>query len=132
LGKGWGLADKHTNKGGLYDYLLDQVQILLREGVVASNLSIGEISRDLGQSVALFRGQIGRGSCLLDPQGKFHALYEAYRQSLYFIRPDGYIGLRSQPVSEEQLLGYLGKIFSLATEGISSPLSVRRGRTRRS
>jgi len=27
-----------------------------REGVVASNLSIGEISRDLGQSVALFQG----------------------------------------------------------------------------
>lgn len=53
------------------------------------------------------------GSILLDPQGKLHALYGARRQSLYFIRPDGYIGLRSQPASEEQLLGYLGKIFSL-------------------
>ena len=51
------------------------------------------------------------GSILLDPQGKLHAIYGARRQSLYFIRPDGYIGLRSQPTSEKQLLGYLGKIF---------------------
>ncbi len=40
----------------------DQVQILLGERVVASNLSIGEISRDLGQGMTLFEGQVGRGS----------------------------------------------------------------------
>ena len=40
----------------------DQVQILLRERVVASNLSIGEISWDLGQGMTLLGGQIGRGS----------------------------------------------------------------------
>lgn len=67
------------------------------------------------------------GSILLDPQGKLHALYGARRQSLYFIRPDGYIGLRSQPASEEQLPGYLGKIFSLAREAISSALSEGEG-----
>jgi hypothetical protein len=53
------------------------------------------------------------GSILLDPQGRLHLTYGARRQSLYFIRPDGYIGFRSQPAREEPLLGYLGKIFSL-------------------
>ncbi len=58
------------------------------------------------------------GSLLLDPQGTLHATYGARRQSLYFIRPDGYIGFRSQPASEEQLFGYLSKIFSFAQDGV--------------
>lgn len=55
---------------------------------------------------------IWNGSILLDPQGKLHAIYGVRRASLYFIRPDGYIGLRSQPIDEKQLIGYLSKIFS--------------------
>ncbi len=47
------------------------------------------------------------GSILLDPQGRLHAIYGARRQSLYLIRPDGYIGCRSQPVRVEMLLAYL-------------------------
>jgi hypothetical protein len=42
--------------------LVDQVQVLLCERIMASNFSIGEISRDLGQGVTLLRGQIGRSS----------------------------------------------------------------------
>jgi 2-polyprenyl-6-methoxyphenol hydroxylase-like FAD-dependent oxidoreductase len=64
------------------------------------------------------------GSILLDPQGKLHALYGARRPSLYFIRPDGYIGFRSQPVSEEQLLAYLGRIFTIVDSAIFSLASV--------
>jgi hypothetical protein len=41
---------------------LDQIQFPLGERVKTSNLSIGEISRDLGQGVTLLRGQIGWGS----------------------------------------------------------------------
>jgi len=41
---------------------LNQIQIPLDERVITSNLSIGEISRDLGQGVTLLRGQIGWGS----------------------------------------------------------------------
>jgi 2-polyprenyl-6-methoxyphenol hydroxylase-like FAD-dependent oxidoreductase len=51
------------------------------------------------------------GSILLDPQRVLHTTYGVHRQSFYFIRPDGYIGLRSQPVNEKPLLDYLGKIF---------------------
>ncbi|MBV9232019.1 MAG: FAD-dependent monooxygenase [Chloroflexi bacterium] len=51
------------------------------------------------------------GSILLDPQDKLHTIYGAHRQSLYFIRPDGYIGLRSQLTTEEQLFGYMKHIL---------------------
>jgi len=41
---------------------LDQIQILLGEREITSNLPIEEISRDLGQGVTLLIGQIGWGS----------------------------------------------------------------------
>ena len=41
---------------------LNQIQILLGEREITSNLPIGEISRDLGQDVTLLRGQMGWGS----------------------------------------------------------------------
>lgn len=53
------------------------------------------------------------GSILLDPGYKLHTRYGARVASLYFIRPDGYIGFRSQPVREEPLLDYLGTLFLL-------------------
>ncbi|PSB14126.1 hypothetical protein C7B61_04880 [filamentous cyanobacterium CCP1] len=53
------------------------------------------------------------GSILLDPQGEFHTIYGVHQRSVYFIRPDGYIGLRSQPINEKQLLDYVSKIFYL-------------------
>jgi hypothetical protein len=42
--------------------LADQVEVLLRECIVMGNLSIGKISRDLGQGVALFWDQVGWSS----------------------------------------------------------------------
>ena len=53
------------------------------------------------------------GSILLDPERQLHRRYGAGAASLYFIRPDGYIGFRSQPAREEPLLAYLGKLFLL-------------------
>jgi len=51
------------------------------------------------------------GSILLDPDHQLHRRYGAGAASLYFIRPDGYIGFRSQPAREEPLLAYLGELF---------------------
>jgi hypothetical protein len=59
------------------------------------------------------------GSTVLDPQGKLHIIYGAREATLYVIRPDGYIGFRSQPVSEKPLLSYLSKLFNLSLEAIS-------------
>ncbi|GAC1393855.1 MAG: hypothetical protein NVS4B11_20260 [Ktedonobacteraceae bacterium] len=53
------------------------------------------------------------GSILLDPKETLHKRYSAELPSLYFIRPDGYIGFRCQPVQEEPLLKYLRGLFVL-------------------
>jgi hypothetical protein len=59
-----------------------------------------------------------KGSLLLDPDQELHARYGADRASLFLIRPDGYIGLRSHPAREEQLEAYVASVFP------SSPLVV--------
>lgn len=51
------------------------------------------------------------GSILLDPEHEMHKTYGAGAQSLYLIRPDGYVAFRSQPVDWEPLASYLGKLF---------------------
>ena len=61
------------------------------------------------------------GSVLLDPERQLHRLYGAKAASLYFIRPDGYIGFRSQPAREEPLLAYLGKLFLYSADTRSIP-----------
>lgn len=58
------------------------------------------------------------GSVLLDPDHELHARYGADRESLFLIRPDGYIGLRSHPAREEPLQTYVAGVFTF------SPLAV--------
>jgi hypothetical protein len=53
------------------------------------------------------------GAVLLDPERELHQTYGAGAESLYLIRPDGYIGFRSQPVEKEPLLQYLSQLFRL-------------------
>ena len=48
---------------------------------------------------------------LVDPRGDLHHRYGAVIESLYLIRPDGYVGFRSQPVDAKALSAYLAKIF---------------------
>ncbi|MGZ3457793.1 MAG: FAD-dependent monooxygenase [Archangium sp.] len=51
------------------------------------------------------------GPLLLDSQGELHERYGASAPCLYFLRPDGYIGFRGQPVAWEPLRRYLGALF---------------------
>jgi hypothetical protein len=48
---------------------------------------------------------------LLDPDGETHRRYGATAEALYLVRPDGYVGLRAQPASEEVLLRYLRRVL---------------------
>jgi 2-polyprenyl-6-methoxyphenol hydroxylase-like FAD-dependent oxidoreductase len=48
---------------------------------------------------------------LLDPDGETHRRYGATAEALYLVRPDGYVGLRAQPASEEVLVRYLGRVL---------------------
>ncbi|MGH7801299.1 MAG: FAD-dependent monooxygenase [Thermodesulfobacteriota bacterium] len=51
------------------------------------------------------------GSTLLDYEKSLHHKYEAGSNCLYLVRPDGYIGFKSQPINTEHLQEYLYKIF---------------------
>ena len=53
----------------------------------------------------------GKGEILLDPRGELHHRYGARSTCLYVIRPDGYIGFRSQPPDREALTSYFSQIF---------------------
>jgi 2-polyprenyl-6-methoxyphenol hydroxylase-like FAD-dependent oxidoreductase len=54
----------------------------------------------------------GTNSLLLDQRGRLHRIYGARAECLYLIRPDGYVGYRSQPVELRKLADYLDRIFS--------------------
>jgi 2-polyprenyl-6-methoxyphenol hydroxylase-like FAD-dependent oxidoreductase len=70
------------------------------------------------------------GSVLLDGSGTLHELYGAGAESLYLIRPDGYVGLRGQPAAAEPLLEYLDRMFFLDSERCTgeSVRAMERGR----
>ena len=53
----------------------------------------------------------GKGELLLDPRGELHHYYGAQSACLYVVRPDGYIGFRSQPPDSGALRSYFTKIF---------------------
>lgn len=48
---------------------------------------------------------------LVDTEGEAHHQYGTRYECLYLVRPDGYIGFRSQPVAEEPLQKYLRSIL---------------------
>ncbi len=50
---------------------------------------------------------------LLDPARDAHRRYAAAAESLYLVRPDGYVAFRSQPAAAQPVLDHLGAWFSL-------------------
>lgn len=57
------------------------------------------------------------GEILLDPEGAAHARYGAEGECLYLVRPDGYVGFRSQPPLWEPLARYLEEVFGFSLSG---------------
>ncbi|MCA1684396.1 MAG: FAD-dependent monooxygenase [Planctomycetia bacterium] len=53
----------------------------------------------------------GDGEVLRDPGGSLHRRYGAASPCLYLIRPDGYVGYRSQPPDADKLRAYLERLF---------------------
>ncbi len=51
-------------------------------------------------------------SVLLDPDAKLHARYGAGAECMYLVRPDGYVGYRSQPADEDGLVEHIENIFA--------------------
>lgn len=53
-------------------------------------------------------------SVLFDAERNLHKTYGASSECLYLIRPDGYIGFRSQPADLDELVKYLTGVFLMA------------------
>jgi hypothetical protein len=51
------------------------------------------------------------GSLLFDPEGELEERYGALSECAYLIRPDLYVGYRSQPADETSLFSHLGQMF---------------------
>ncbi len=49
---------------------------------------------------------------ILDPERSFHYRYGAETECMYLIRPDGYVGYRSEPATASAFHDYLRRIFS--------------------
>lgn len=49
---------------------------------------------------------------IVDPERSLHYRYGAETECLYLIRPDGYVGYRSEPATASALRDYLGRIFT--------------------
>lgn len=48
-----------------------------------------------------------RGAVIFDQDSKLHHLFGAHAECLYLIRPDGFIGFRSQPAEKSSLLDHI-------------------------
>jgi hypothetical protein len=57
----------------------------------------------------------GPGGGFVDPDGEAHHLYGARYECLYLLRPDGYVGFRSQPAEPGPLREYLPRILNSRT-----------------
>jgi len=95
-----------------------------RAATAAGYRNLAEIARRVGDSYrdlvathivvprdAPPQGLAWDGSVLLDPEGDLHHRYGAGSESLYLIRPDGYVGYRSQPADGDRLFAYLDSIL---------------------
>ena len=54
----------------------------------------------------------GEPNVLLDVRGALHRRYGAGSECLYLIRPDGYVGFRSQPAIAKALEAHLASLFT--------------------
>lgn len=107
-----GLSHSETGYANLVK-IAQQVEVLLGNGVKTYIIiSTGEALQQLDW----------HGSVLQDKSCTLHKQYGANTESLYLIRPDGYIGFRSQPIAIEPLLKYLNHLFLLGSNHLVQKL----------
>ena len=75
-----------------------------------------EVGDSLGELIQTYRIVRGQSSVatddLLDVSGNAHALYEVLHGGVILVRPDGYIGFRSDRFDSQSFRAYRAKIFS--------------------
>ncbi len=106
----------------LYDHLgSTRFKLLLFEGTHASDADVADLAqvaddvRERGAGlvdvlVVTPHASDGRNGHVADPEQTIHHEYGARGQCQVLVRPDGYIGYRSQPVDADRLFGYFETI----------------------
>jgi hypothetical protein len=56
---------------------------------------------------------LGDVDVFLDPDRDAHHRYAATAESLYLVRPDGYVAFRSQPAAARPVLDYVSSVFRI-------------------
>ena len=84
---------------------------------IVGKMTLNEYGSDIDAHLVVAGAQppIGLGwqaSTLLDPGFSLHHQYGASSSCVYLVRPDGYIGFRSQPPAKEHLQQHLGLVFA--------------------
>lgn len=122
------LDEPHAGKDRLFELLRGTAHVLLlfggQEESAAGYENLGrlaaEVAARFGDLVRpLLIAPHGRAAeglpegieVVRDSGGALHHRFGARNECLYLIRPDGYVGFRSQPAAWETLKAYLGRIF---------------------
>jgi hypothetical protein len=119
------LADGTTTR--LFDWLRDTRHTLLlfagtgpsreAQARLGEAAAVGRRERDLVRIVWVAAGAAvpdtaADETVLLDPDRVLHERYGATTESLYLVRPDGYVGYRAQPAEGDGLREYFERWFS--------------------
>jgi hypothetical protein len=94
----------------------DQAMPLTLSALAASSVTKfgGEIKPHIVVKSTQHAEPLGRDtSILIDQGGEIHRTYGALKPSMFLIRPDGYIGMRSDAPKDTALAKYLNRIFDL-------------------
>ena len=105
-------------------------QLLLFDGVAATDEGYAKLCALAASVRARFSDRVGvqivvphaeapaalaelgdTAALVLDPRSSYHEAYAAHAECLYLIRPDGYIGYRSQPANADGLMRHLERIL---------------------
>jgi 2-polyprenyl-6-methoxyphenol hydroxylase-like FAD-dependent oxidoreductase len=74
--------------------------------------AIGTLPDDLLAVYGIARGATGERADLRDLSGLAHAAYGLTKGGIILIRPDGYVGYRSDDFESEKFSGYLTRLFT--------------------
>jgi 2-polyprenyl-6-methoxyphenol hydroxylase-like FAD-dependent oxidoreductase len=121
------VADGSAGPRRLYQHWIgdSRHQLLVFTGRQPTPERVRQLAELAAQTEAESRGLIrsrlvaptdvgGHGACLFDHNGDAHHSYGARYECLYLVRPDGYVGFRSQPADKEPLSIYLSRILYLS------------------
>jgi hypothetical protein len=74
--------------------------------------AIGDLPSDLIDSYRIIRGEGNAAAELRDVSGLAHSAYGLFDGGLVLVRPDGYVGYRSDNFDPGRFSGYLKRLFS--------------------